>query len=66
MIANGGYFDARIYEGTPQRHIRSYLLRRCFINVTPTERDWENKASVMQISGTLTGSYFGNESPGNI
>ena len=66
VLANGGFFDARIYEGSPDRHTRSYLLRRCFIKLAPSERDWENKASLLQISGTLTGSYFGEEAPGNI
>lgn len=66
VIASGGYFDARIYEGTPDRNLRSYLLERCFFKLDPSDRDWENRQQVLQLSGTLYGSYFGREFPGNV
>ena len=66
VLSGGGFFDARIYEGTPDRHSRSYLLERCFFNIEPADRDWENRGQVLSLSGTLLGNYFGQESPGNI
>lgn len=66
VIAAGGFFDARIYEGTPTRFLRSYLLERCFFQLDPSDRDWENRSQVLSLSGTLFGSYFGDERPGNI
>lgn len=66
VIASGGFFDARIYEGTPERHLRSYKLERCFFQLDPTDRDWENRGMVLQLSGTLFGNYFGEDSPGNV
>lgn len=65
VLSGGGYFDARIYEGTPGRHLRSYLIERCFFNLDPSDRDWENRAMVMQLTGTLYMNYFGKEFPGN-
>lgn len=65
VLAAGGYFDARIYEGTPERHIRSYLIERCFFKLDPSDRDWENRAMVLQLTGTLFGNYFGKDKAGN-
>jgi len=68
VLASGGYFDARIYEGrggTPERHARSYLLERCFFKIDPADRDWENRTQVLTLTGTLFGNYFGREFPGN-
>lgn len=66
VLASGGYFNVRIYEGTPDRHLRSYKLERCFFKLDPSDRDWENRSQVLQLSGTLFGSYFGVETPGNV
>lgn len=65
VLAAGGFFDVRIYEGTPGRHTRSYQLERCFIKLDPTDRDWENRGMVLQMNGTFYGNYFGKEFPGN-
>lgn len=65
VLANGGFFDARIYEGTPGRHTRSYLLERCFFKIDPSDRDWENRLQILMLSGTLFGNYFGKDSAGN-
>jgi hypothetical protein len=66
VLAAGGFFDARIYEGTPDRHTRSYLLERLFFKIDPSDRDWENRAMVLQLSGSLFGNFFGKVSPGNV
>lgn len=65
VIENGGYFDCRIYEGTPERHIRSYQLERCFVHLDPTDRDWESRTQVLMLTGTFYGHYFGQEFQGN-
>lgn len=66
VLAAGGYFDGRIYEGTPDRHTRSYKIVRNFIVMDPSDRDWENKGQILQLTGTMFGNYFGVEAPGNI
>lgn len=65
VIKKGGYFDGRIYEGTPARHFRSYLVERCFVNLDPSDRDWENRQQVLMLTGTLFGNFFGKEYAGN-
>jgi hypothetical protein len=66
VLAAGGYFDARIYEGTTERFLRTYMLRKCFIKLEPTERDAENRNMIVIYNGTLFGHYFGETEPGNI
>lgn len=66
LIANGGYFDGRIYEGTPESHVRSILVRKCFIKMEPVDRDIENRGQVVMYSGTMFGNFFGEFQPGNI
>jgi hypothetical protein len=66
VVAGTGFFDARIYEGTIDRHFRSYLLRRCFIKLDVTDRDIENKQQVLMLSGTMYGQFFGEEQIGNL
>jgi hypothetical protein len=65
VIKAGGYFDARIYEGTPGRHTRSYSLERCFFKLDPSDRDWENRQQVLMLTGTLFGNFFGKTQAGN-
>lgn len=65
VIAVGGYFDCRIYEGTPERHTRSYLLEQCFVKIDPSDRDWENKTQVLMLTGTFFGHFFGRQFAGN-
>lgn len=66
VMTRGGYFDARIFEGTPERYSRSYLIERAFIKLDLPDRDWENKAMVLMLSGTINFNYFGQSSTGNI
>ena len=65
LIVNGGKFNAKIYEGTPEKHIRAKRIRDCFIQMDPTDRDWENRSQVLLFSGTLFYHYFGEIDPGN-
>ena len=66
VLRQTGTFDARIYEGSPQRHFKSKKVERCFINLDAPDRDWENKQQVLMLTGTIFGHYFGVEYPGNL
>ena len=59
ITAQGGKFNAKIYEGTPQKWTSRKHLKDCFFVLDATDRDWENRAQVMTISGTLFYHYFG-------
>lgn len=57
----GGYFDAVVYEGTPDKHTRKEKLYSCFLQCDPVDRDWENRGQIVLITGTLFYHYFGDE-----
>lgn len=59
LVAQGGTFDAVVYEGTPDEFSQKWELTNCFLQIDPTDRDWENRATVTMISGTLFYHYFG-------
>ncbi|MDF0607241.1 hypothetical protein HZU77_016645, partial [Neisseriaceae bacterium TC5R-5] len=65
LIMGGGYFNAIVYEGTPQKFIRAKRLIQCFVQMDVTDRDLENNAQVMLLSGTMFYHYFGDIIPGN-
>lgn len=56
---NGGRFDARIYEGTPENHSRSARIKKCFLVLDQSDRDFENRAQLMMVSGTIHYHYHG-------
>lgn len=59
LIGQGGYFDARIYEGTLQNNIRAYRITRAFISLDAPDRDMEARGQLLVMSGTITYNYFG-------
>ena len=65
LITQGGTFNAKIYEGTPERHLRYKRIRDCFIQMDSTDRDWENRSQILLFSGTLFFHYFGEVESGN-
>lgn len=65
LIVSGGSFNAKIYEGTPQKFLRAKRIENCFIQVDSSDRDWENRSQPLLISGTLFFEYFGEIIPGN-
>lgn len=65
IIADGGTFDATIYEGTPQNYLRKKQIWDCFMQLDNPDRDWENRSQVLTFSGTLFYHYFGEVFEGN-
>lgn len=65
LIVGGGTFNAKIYEGTPEKHLKYKMIRDCFIQMDVADRDWENRSQVLQFSGTMFYHYFGEVVPGN-
>lgn len=65
LITRGGMFNARIYEGTPQKFLRAKRIVDCFIQVDNPDRDWENRSQILVFTGTLFFHYFGEVIPGN-
>lgn len=65
IIANGGSFNAKIYEGTPEKFLRAKRITDCFIQVDNPDRDWENRSQILLFTGTMFFNYFGEIIPGN-
>jgi hypothetical protein len=63
---NGGKFQAKVYEGTPDQFTRAYKLVDCFFQPDNPDRDFENRAQITLINGTLFFHFFGEKIPGNI
>ena len=58
-------FDAKIYEGTPQRYLRYKPIYNAFIQVDPVDRDWESRGEGLRLAGTMFYHYFGEIVGGN-
>lgn len=65
LISTGGYFDAKVYEGTPEKYLRAKQINQCFFKADNPDRSWENNAQVLEITGTLYGHYYGETVTGN-
>lgn len=65
LIANGGTFNAKIYEGTPQKYLRYKRIEDCFVQIDDPDRDWENRSQILTFSGTMFFHYFGEVVEGN-
>lgn len=65
LITRGGTFNAKIYEGTPQKFLRAKRIVDCFIQMDAPDRDWENRSQVLTFSGTLFYHFFGEVLAGN-
>lgn len=66
IVARGGVFNARVYEGTPVAYTRVSRITDCFIQLDNPDRDWENRAQVLLLSGTIFFHYFGETESINI
>lgn len=65
LNAQGGRFDATIYEGTLESYTRAWNITDCFIQFENPDRDWENRSQVVMLTGTLFFHYTGDRLPGN-
>lgn len=65
LIAKGGYFNAKIYEGTPQAYLSYKRIQDCFIQIDAADRDWENRSQPLMFSGTMFFHYYGEKVDGN-
>lgn len=66
MIANGGTFNAKVYEGTPDKYHRFLSIKDAFLVTENPDRDWDNRSQIVTISGRMFFHYFGDVQPGNI
>lgn len=66
LCANGGRFQASVYEGTPDRFTRGFKLIDCFLQMDNPDRDFESRQQILLVSGTLFFHYFGDKIPGNV
>lgn len=64
-LSGTGQFNATVYEGTPDKFKRAYKLVDCLFVPDAADRDWENRAQVTIINGTLFFHFFGEAIPGN-
>jgi hypothetical protein len=65
VIRGGGYFDARIYEGTPGKNTGSYSIEQAFMKIEPPDIDWENRTQLLLLTGSINYRFFGKTYPGN-
>ena len=65
LLSSGGTFNAKIYEGTPEKYLRAKRVTDCFLQLDNADRDWENRSQVLMFSGTLFFHYFGEIISGN-
>ncbi len=65
LITKGGTFNAKVYEGTPQKFLRAKRIVDCFIQLDAPDRDWENRSQILIFSGTMFYHFFGEVIPGN-
>jgi hypothetical protein len=65
VMKAGGFFNAVVYEGSPEKFYRAYKLKDCLFVPDDTERGWENRTQILSISGNLYYHFFGEEIPGN-
>ncbi len=65
ILKDGGYFNAKIYEGTPKKYVRYKRIEECFIQLDPVDRDWENRSQPLTFAGTMFYHYYGEVVDGN-
>lgn len=65
ILKDGGYFNAKIYEGTPEKYIRYKRIEDCFLQIDSADRDWENRSQPLIFNGTMFFHYYGEVVDGN-
>lgn len=60
-----GRFNAKVYEGTPDKFYRAYRIHDCFLQLENPDRNWEDRSQVLKFTGTIFFHFFGEVLPGN-
>ena len=60
ILMQGGRFNAKVYEGTPENYTRVEQIYDCFVQLDNPDRDFESRTQIMTISGTMFFHYFGH------
>ena len=58
LIAGGGTFNAKIYEGTPDKFLSYKRITDCFLQIDDPDRDLENRSQILNMTGTMCYHYF--------
>jgi hypothetical protein len=68
MLSSGsqGRFNAKVYEGTPDKFYRAYRIEDCFIQLDNPDRNWEDRSQVLKLTGTIFFHFFGSTIPGTV
>lgn len=62
----GGYFNAWLYQGTPDFFVNRKRLIKCFFTQSaPVQRDFSSNTEILLIEGDIYGHYFGEIEEGN-
>ena len=59
LLSRGGEFNAKIYEGNPEEHLKYYQLYGCIIKLDVGERALESTTEPTTLTGNLHYHYFG-------
>jgi hypothetical protein len=63
--SGGGFASATVYEGSMESYSRGVKIVDGFFQFDSPDRDWENRAQVTTVSGTMFYHFFGESIPGN-
>lgn len=59
LLVNGGRFDCKVYQGTPEKYSYYKVYTDCFMVLEPVDRDFENNTQVLMYAGTMFYHYYG-------
>lgn len=60
ILNQGARFNAKIYDGTPEDFNTVLPIFQAFIQFDTPDRDWENRGSLLTLSGTMFYHYVGS------
>lgn len=62
----GGKFNALVYEGTMEAHLRAYRIRDAILTLETGTRSQENKTQILTLTGQLSFHFFDEREDGNV
>lgn len=63
VIAQGGTFDATIYDGTLEAHRGGWKIKSAFFKLDNFDADAENRTQIVTPAGTIWFNHFGETVP---